>query len=55
MDRPAEVRELRELTRYRQKLVSLRASCKDQVVRHEALYYRAGMKGPRRRAVAAAW
>jgi len=28
---PAEVRELRELTRYRQKLVSLRTSCKDQV------------------------
>jgi len=28
---PAEVRELRELTRYRHKLVSLRTSCKDQV------------------------
>ena len=28
---PAEVRELRELTRYRQKLVGLRTSCKDQV------------------------
>jgi transposase len=28
---PAGVRELRELTRYRQKLVSLRTSCKDQV------------------------
>jgi transposase len=28
---PAEVRELRELTRYRQKLVGLRSSCKDQV------------------------
>ena len=28
---PAEVRELRELTRYRGKLVSLRTSCKDQV------------------------
>jgi len=28
---PAQVRELRELTRYRQKLVSLRTSCKDQV------------------------
>ena len=28
---PAEVRELRELTRYRQKLVDLRTSCKDQV------------------------
>jgi len=28
---PAEVRELRELTRYRAKLVSLRTSCKDQV------------------------
>jgi transposase len=28
---PAEVRELRELTRCRQKLVSLRTSCKDQV------------------------
>src|SRR5258707_7500950 len=28
---PAEVRELRELTRYGQKLVSLRTSCKDQV------------------------
>ena len=28
---PAEVRELRELTRYRQKLVHLRTSCKDQV------------------------
>jgi transposase len=52
---PAEVRELRELTRYRAKLVGLRTSCKDQVVRHEALIYRAGMEGPRRRAVAAAW
>src|SRR4029077_18458278 len=28
---PAPVRELRELTRYRQKLVGLRTSCKDQV------------------------
>ena len=28
---PSEVREVRELTRYRQKLVSLRTSCKDQV------------------------
>src|SRR2546430_7442061 len=28
---PAEVRELRELTRYRHKLVSLQTSCKDQV------------------------
>jgi transposase len=28
---PAEVRELRELTRYRHKLVHLRTSCKDQV------------------------
>ena len=28
---PPEVRELRELTRYRHKLVSLRTSCKDQV------------------------
>jgi transposase len=28
---PREVRELRELTRYRQKLVGLRTSCKDQV------------------------
>jgi transposase len=28
---PAEVRELRELTRHRAKLVSLRTSCKDQV------------------------
>jgi transposase len=28
---PAEVRELRELTRYRQKLVGLRTSCKDPV------------------------
>ena len=28
---PAEVRELRELTRYRHKLVRLRTSCKDQV------------------------
>jgi transposase len=28
---PAEIRELRELTRYRIKLVRLRASCKDQV------------------------
>jgi len=28
---PHEVRELRELTRYRQKLVGLRTSCKDQV------------------------
>jgi transposase len=28
---PQEVRELRELTRYRQKLVHLRTSCKDQV------------------------
>src|SRR5213592_2052413 len=28
---PAEVRELREITRYRRKLVSLRTSCKDQV------------------------
>jgi transposase len=28
---PREVRELRELTRYRQKLVHLRTSCKDQV------------------------
>jgi transposase len=28
---PAEVRELRELTRYRQKVVGLRTSCKDQV------------------------
>jgi transposase len=28
---PAEVRELREITRYRIKLVKLRASCKDQV------------------------
>src|SRR6266496_4826191 len=28
---PAEIRELRELTRYRAKLVSLRTSCKDQV------------------------
>jgi transposase len=28
---PAEIRELRELTRYRLKLVSLRTSCKDQV------------------------
>ena len=28
---PPEVREVRELTRYRQKLVSLRTSCKDQV------------------------
>jgi transposase len=28
---PAEVRELRELTRYRAKLVHLRTSCKDQV------------------------
>ena len=28
---PHEVRELRELTRYRQKLVHLRTSCKDQV------------------------
>jgi len=27
----AEVRELRELTRYRRKLVGLRTSCKDQV------------------------
>ena len=52
---PPGVRDLRELTRYRQKLVHLRASCKDQVVRHEALICRAGMKGPRHRAVAAAW
>ena len=28
---PPAVRELRELTRYRQKLVHLRTSCKDQV------------------------
>jgi transposase len=28
---PREVRDLRELTRYRQKLVGLRSSCKDQV------------------------
>jgi len=28
---PAQIRELRELTRYRQKLVGLRTSCKDQV------------------------
>ena len=28
---PQEVRDLRELTRYRQKLVGLRSSCKDQV------------------------
>src|SRR5579859_6407330 len=28
---PAEIRELREITRYRQKLVQLRTSCKDQV------------------------
>jgi transposase len=28
---PREIRELRELTRYRQKLVGLRTSCKDQV------------------------
>ena len=28
---PAEIRDLRELTRYRQKLVGLRSSCKDQV------------------------
>jgi transposase len=28
---PAEIRELRELTRYRIKVVRLRASCKDQV------------------------
>jgi transposase len=28
---PREIRELRELTRYRQKLVHLRTSCKDQV------------------------
>jgi transposase len=28
---PAEVRELREITRYRQKLVHIRTSCKDQV------------------------
>jgi transposase len=28
---PAEIRELREVTRYRAKLVSLRTSCKDQV------------------------
>jgi transposase len=28
---PAQVREVRELTRYRQKLVRLRTSCKDQV------------------------
>ena len=31
MDRPPQVRELRELTRYRAKLVGLRTSCKDQV------------------------
>ena len=29
--RPPEIRDLRELTRYRQKLVGLRSSCKDQV------------------------
>ena len=52
---PDQVRELRELTRYRVKLVRIRTSCKDQVVRHEALICRAGMKGPRHRAVAAAW
>ena len=28
---PAEVRELRELTRYRQKLIGLRSNCKDQI------------------------
>ena len=28
---PREIRDLRELTRYRQKLVGLRSSCKDQV------------------------
>jgi transposase len=28
---PPEIRDLRELTRYRQKLVGLRTSCKDQV------------------------
>src|SRR6266576_4779750 len=28
---PPEIRDLRELTRYRQKLVGLRSSCKDQV------------------------
>ena len=28
---PPEIRELRELTRYRHKLVGLRTSCKDQV------------------------
>ena len=39
---PPEVRELRELTRYRHKLVHLRTSCKDQVVRHEALFTRRG-------------
>ena len=39
---PPEVRDLRELTRYRQKLVGLRTSCKDQVVRHEALFTRRG-------------
>ena len=31
VDRPASGRELRELTRYRHKLVRLRTSCKDQV------------------------
>jgi len=31
VDRPARGRELRELTRYRHKLVHLRTSCKDQV------------------------
>ena len=28
---PPEIRELREITRYRQKLVHIRTSCKDQV------------------------
>src|SRR6266576_1134785 len=28
---PPEIRDLRELTRYRQKLVGLRSNCKDQV------------------------
>ena len=31
MDYPPEIGDLRELTRYRQKLVCLRTSCKDQV------------------------
>jgi Transposase len=45
---PAEIRELREITRYRSKLVHIRTSCKDQVHHRRAAHPRRALADPHR-------